>query len=179
MELIPSSLNTCGLFVCLKILLCDINGFFSILFYCLQCLWNWKRCINSRSFSNPKPLKQNLNCINQHGVTLCKEDVITVMEKLGMNVERCGSGIEDFGEQEISEMFENEASMAEVEEAFDVFDENKDGFIDAAELQRVLCCLGLEKDFTECQKMINAVDQNGDKLIDHNEFLMLMEQSFG
>jgi calmodulin len=31
----------------------------------------------------------------------------------------------------------------------------------------------------ECQKMINAVDQNGDELIDHYEFVNLIEKSFG
>lgn len=108
------------------------------------------------------------------------KDVIEIMEKLGINVELDEGGIiEDFGEREISNMFENEVSVDEVEEAFNVFDENKDGFIDAAELKRVLCCLGLEKDLVQCQKMINVVDQNGDELIDLNEFFMLMEQNFG
>lgn len=102
------------------------------------------------------------------------------MEKLGINVECDGDGIEEeLGEQEIAQLLEEDASFAEVEEAFDVFDENKDGFIDATELQRVLSLLGLEKDLMQCQKMINAVDQNGDELIDHNEFVKLMEQSFG
>ncbi|TKY58889.1 calcium-binding protein CML30 [Spatholobus suberectus] len=100
------------------------------------------------------------------------------MEKLGISVE-LDDETEDFGEREITHIFENEVNMAEVVEAFNVFDENKDGYIDAAELRRVLCSLGLEKDLEQCQKMINAVDQNGDELIDLNEFFMLMEQSFG
>nr|KYP76597.1 putative calcium-binding protein CML30 [Cajanus cajan] len=102
------------------------------------------------------------------------------MKKLGISVEVEGGRIGDFGEQEISDMFENEVvSVGELEEAFNVFDENKDGYIDAEELRRVLCCLGSEKDIVQCQKMINVVDQNGDELIDLNEFFMLMEQSFG
>ncbi|KAG5010951.1 hypothetical protein JHK87_019466 [Glycine soja] len=149
-----------------------------------ESLWNWvsrnwKNCCtnNPRSYSNHEPENHSLKCI-QHGVRLCKEEVIVVMQKLGICVELHGDGIEDFGEQEIANMFENDVSVEEVKEAFNVFDENKDGFIDAADLQRVLFRLGLERDFVQCQKMINIVDQNGDELIDHNEFFMLMEQSF-
>jgi calmodulin len=114
----------------------------------------------------------------QSGVRLCKEEIIVVMEKLGVECdEDC---LEEFGdEQEITNMFDNGVSLEEVKEAFNVFDENKDGFIEAAELKRVLCCLGLKREFVECQKMINAVDQNGDELIDHYEFVKLMEKSFG
>ena len=104
------------------------------------------------------------------------------MEKLGLSVELDGhgDGIEEFvGEQEIDQMLEEDTTLAEVEEAFNVFDENKDGFIDAAELQSILCCLGLEKDLMQCQRMINAVDQNGDELIDRDEFIKFMELSFG
>ncbi|XP_027348648.1 probable calcium-binding protein CML45 [Abrus precatorius] len=182
MEQKPSNINLSGLSLYLGNLLCGIRikGFLSILILCLQCLWNWAS-ENWKSWAkrnNPEQAaKQSSRCI-EDGVRLCKEEVIAVMEKLGISVERGGDGIEDFGEGEISEMFENEATVAELEEAFHVFDENKDGFIDATELRRVLCCLGLEKDFVQCQKMIHAVDQNGDQLIDHAEFVLFMEQSF-
>ena len=47
---------------------------------------------------------------------------------------------EKYGSKELSKLFEEqEPSLEEVKQAFDVFDENKDGFIDAKELQRVLC----------------------------------------
>lgn len=190
MEQTHGNIIISGLSLCLRILLSDIkfiNGFLSILFFSLQSLgnWvsrNWKSCGTKkpRSYSSPEPQNHNLNLnFIQHGVRLCKEEVIVVMQKLGMSVERDGDGIEDFGEQEITQMSENEViSVEEVKEAFNVFDENKDGFIDAADLQRVLFRLGLERDFVQCQKMINGIDQNGDELIDHNEFFMLMEQSF-
>ncbi|OIW10287.1 hypothetical protein TanjilG_28038 [Lupinus angustifolius] len=122
-------------------------------------------------------MKHSLNCI-EHDVRLCKEEVIVMMEKLGMNVDEDEDGIEEFGE-EVSQMLEKEPSLEEVEEAFNVFDENKDGFIEAKELQRVLRILGLEKNLMQCQRMINVFDQNGDELIDHNEFAKLIEQSFG
>lgn len=170
-------MNMSRLSMCLRILFCDIRnkGFLSILTFCLQTLWN---SVSPTSYSSPEPVKQSLNCIQCGVVRMCKEEAIVVMEKLGLSVECDGDGIEDYGEQEISQMFENGAGLEEVEEAFDVFDENKDGFIDAGELQRVLCCLGLERDLMQCQKMINAVDQNGDELVDRDEFVKLMEQSF-
>jgi calmodulin len=107
--------------------------------------------------------RRNHCCDGKVGSEVCDEDCL-----------------EEFGdEQEITNMFENGVSLEEVKDAFNVFDENKDGFIEAAELKRVLCCLGLKREFVECQKMINAVDQNGDELIDHYEFVKLMEKSFG
>ncbi|CAL0318245.1 unnamed protein product [Lupinus luteus] len=123
--------------------------------------------------SNSGPMKQSLDCIRS-GV---REEVIKVMERLGMNVE-C-DGMEEIDVEEIEKLFEKGISLGEVKEAFNVFDENKDGFIEASELQRVLSCLGLEKLLMECQMMINALDQNGDHLIDLNEFIQILEQSVG
>ncbi|RDX99201.1 putative calcium-binding protein CML45, partial [Mucuna pruriens] len=167
------------------------NTNLSMLSLCLGILmWNnvlscvsqkWKAWTKTRVNSNSEPVKQSLDYI-QIGERVCNEDVVLVMEKLGMNVQCDGDdGIEEFGEKEIWELFEDEedVTLSEVEQAFDVFDQNKDGFIEARELRRVLSCLGLGKDLMECQKMINAVDQNGDELIDRNEFVRIMEQSFG
>ncbi|KAK7274853.1 hypothetical protein RIF29_15952 [Crotalaria pallida] len=170
----------------LRILLWDIRikGFImSIFLYYFQFVFsfisqNWKVWTKTRNCSNCEPVKQRLDCI-QSGVRMCKEEVIMVMEKLGMSVECDGYGIEKFEVQEIEQLFENGTSLGEVEEAFNVFDQNKDGFMEARDLLRVLHCLGLEKDLMECQKMINEFDQNGDQLIDRNEFVKVMEKSYG
>lgn len=71
---------------------------------------------------------------------------------------------------------EEEPRLDEVKEAFDVFDENKDGFIDARELQRVLCAIAMEERaaMEDCKKMIRAFDENADGRIDFNEFVKLM-----
>ncbi|KAL6960780.1 hypothetical protein U1Q18_038543 [Sarracenia purpurea var. burkii] len=115
---------------------------------------------------------------------LRREDVETVMERLGIlcrpeaNDEKLG---ERLGSDEISNLFgEKEPSLEEVKEAFDVFDENKDGFIDAQELQRILCGLGFkdELEMKNCKRMINAFDDNGDGRIDFGEFVKLMESTF-
>ncbi|XVF11906.1 hypothetical protein REPUB_Repub08aG0068400 [Reevesia pubescens] len=74
---------------------------------------------------------------------------------------------------------EEEPSLKEVKEAFDLFDENKDGFIDANELENVLMSLGfLEASEEECKRMIKGFDENLDGRIDFNEFIKVMEKSF-
>jgi calmodulin len=61
-----------------------------------------------------------------------------------------------------------------------VFDENKDGFIDAKELQRVLSALGLKDRaaMDDCKKMIRVFDENDDGRIDFDEFVKFMEGTF-
>lgn len=76
------------------------------------------------------------------------------------------------------ELFEEEVSLEEVRGAFEVFDENKDGFIDAEEVQKVLCALGvMEASKIECNGMIKAFDNDGDGKINFQEFIKLIENS--
>ncbi|KAA8542444.1 hypothetical protein F0562_023420 [Nyssa sinensis] len=100
------------------------------------------------------------------------------MEKLGFfcNPEQKGLGFD-----EIATLFsEEEPSSEELKEAFDLFDLNSDGFIDAEELDRVLYTLGFtEVSKVECQRMITVFDDNGDGRIDFDEFVKLVENSFG
>lgn len=109
-------------------------------------------------------------------------EVKIVMEKLGTlcddhpDAENYEEGM---GPDEIAGLFEEEPSPEEVKEAFDIFDENNDGFIDAGELGRVLCSLGLMEPLeVECQRMIRVFDDNGDGRIDFKEFVKLVEHSF-
>ncbi|XP_075660522.1 putative calcium-binding protein CML47 [Castanea sativa] len=109
-------------------------------------------------------------------------EVKIVMEKIGTlcddhpDAENYEEGM---GPDEIAGLFEEEPSPEEVKEAFDIFDENNDGFIDAGELGRVLCSLGLMEPLeVECQKMIRVFDDNGDGRIDFKEFVKLVEHSF-
>lgn len=105
-----------------------------------------------------------------------------VMEKLGIFCSPEGEELQEwFGSNELSGLFdEKEPSLEEVKEAFDVFDENRDGFIDAGELQTVLCILGLKegKQLENCKKMIRTFDENRDGRIDFNEFVKFMENGF-
>jgi calcium-binding protein CML len=63
--------------------------------------------------------------------------------------------------------------------AFEVFDVDKNGFISAEELQRVMRSLGdKQTSLAECRHMINCVDKDGDSMVDFNEFQCLMSGTF-
>ncbi|TKY65170.1 calcium-binding protein CML45 [Spatholobus suberectus] len=114
--------------------------------------------------------------------SLERDEVKMVMEKLGFFCSSESEELEEkYGSKELSELFEEqEPSLDEVKQAFDVFDENKDGFIEARELQRVLCILGLKEaaELENCHKMIRIFDTNQDGRIDFIEFLKIMENRF-
>ncbi|KAK2987846.1 hypothetical protein RJ640_010628 [Escallonia rubra] len=105
-----------------------------------------------------------------------------VMEKLGISGDLDGDKLLDrLGTEDIENLFvDTEPSLEEVKEAFDVFDENNDGYIDAEELEKILCKLGIvEVPKGECQRMITVFDDNGDGRIEFREFIKLVENMFG
>lgn len=107
------------------------------------------------------------------------QEVKMVMQRLGIF---CTSPVSEemVGAQEIEQVFEEqEPSLGEVKDAFDVFDKDRDGFIDAVELRDVLWALGLrEVSEVDCKRLISAFDENKDGLIDFREFTKLVEKSF-
>ncbi|GLJ38195.1 hypothetical protein SUGI_0777550 [Cryptomeria japonica] len=79
---------------------------------------------------------------------------------------------------------EGEAENLKVEEkaiceAFNVFDQNGDGFISAMVLADVLSRLGFVegKDLSCCESMIESVDYNGDGFVDIHEFRHLITRT--
>ncbi|KAL7100914.1 hypothetical protein ACP275_08G024300 [Erythranthe tilingii] len=114
----------------------------------------------------------------------CRGETEIVLRSLGMLI---GNGGEEGGSKNIParldvfDIFEEERKprLDEVKEAFDVFDYNKDGFIDANELQRILCALRLNEgsEIENCTRMIGAFDENGDGFIDFDEFVKFIEIS--
>ncbi|CAA2963071.1 probable calcium-binding CML45 [Olea europaea subsp. europaea] len=101
-----------------------------------------------------------------------------VMNRL--NIACAEDGDTNIGLDEFSALFDEELSLQEVMETFKVFDVNKDGFIDANELQRVMCSLDLKEgcELEECRRMIRAFDKNGDGLIDFSAFVKFIEEIF-
>ncbi|GFZ07731.1 calcium-binding EF-hand family protein [Actinidia rufa] len=115
-----------------------------------------------------------------HNSKLEREEVEVVMEKLGISRDPNGEHLQErMDSDEIEALFEDEeVGLEDAREAFEVFDENCDGFIDASELKRVVCSLGFgEISKLECEKMIGAFDDNGDGRIDFGEFAKLLENS--
>ncbi|KAK7295379.1 hypothetical protein RJT34_18286 [Clitoria ternatea] len=135
--------------------------------------------ISKSEFFHPE---NKSNC-SRESENLEGAEIKMVMAELGFF---CSSESEElqqsYGSKELSELFEEqEPSLEEVKQAFDVFDMNKDGFIDVRELQRVLCILGLKEaeKLNNCQKMIRNFDENQDGRIDFTEFVKIMENHFG
>lgn len=62
----------------------------------------------------------------------------------------------------------------EIKEAFELFDEDGGGSIDAKELETAMRTLGFEPKKAEVQKMIQEVDNDGTGSIDFQEFLAMM-----
>jgi len=72
-----------------------------------------------------------------------------------------------------------EEEVADLKEAFAMFDINGDGTIELNELQQVMRKLGQNPTEAELIEMINTVDDNGDHEIDFEEFLILMKSRIG
>jgi len=113
---------------------------------------------------------------------LIGQDINNVMERLGIQytLEEDESK-KVWDHNEISCLFEEvEPSLQEVWEAFEVFDQDGDGFINAGELQGVLCRLGLKQgsDLQACKKMIRFANENGDDKMDFKEFAKFMLENF-
>lgn len=66
-------------------------------------------------------------------------------------------------------------------EAFLIFDTDKNGFISANELQRVLISLGCRENCTlkHCRRMIKGVDKDGDGFVNFEEFKSMMMMNAG
>merc|ERR1712132_7813 len=69
--------------------------------------------------------------------------------------------------------------IQEIREAFDLFDTDGSGTIDAKELKVAMRALGLDAKKDEIQKMINDIDKDGSGTIDFNEFLNMMTARMG
>ncbi|CAK8564101.1 unnamed protein product [Lathyrus sativus] len=159
-----------------------IHKFFSSLWFYLFCQLHYGSSSEVRLEKKVSESNEP-NAGRESGEMIIERDEVKmVMERMGFF---CSSESEEldekYGSKELCEVFEeNEPSLVEVKQAFDVFDENKDGFIDAMELQRVLVILGLKQgsEFENCEKMIKRFDENQDGRIDFIEFVNIMRNHF-
>ena len=72
-----------------------------------------------------------------------------------------------------------EEQKQEIREAFDLFDTDGSGSIDAKELKVAMRALGFEPKKEEIKKMISDIDKDGSGTIDFNEFLEMMTAKMG
>ncbi|XP_041019382.1 probable calcium-binding protein CML43 [Juglans microcarpa x Juglans regia] len=130
----------------------------------------------------------------QNNGRIKKENARRVVEKLGLiystppseedksGFELPGEGVlDDDDEVPIEEVlggFEDASKRNELlREAFKIFDEDGDGYIEAVELKRVLECLGLDEGLgmDQIEKMVRIVDLNLDGKVDFSEFQLMMK----
>ncbi|OIW01958.1 hypothetical protein TanjilG_13822 [Lupinus angustifolius] len=64
--------------------------------------------------------------------------------------------------------------LENLKDAFSIFDVDGNGSITTEELHMVMASLGEECSIDECQKMISGVDNNGDGMINFEEFKIMM-----
>ncbi|XP_043700049.1 calmodulin-like protein 2 [Telopea speciosissima] len=138
---------------------------------------------------------RNLETCSKKGCKYCGEyegflaenEINRVMDKLGLEriSEESGSKKDNLCRKcwvlQGAFLFleEKEASTEELEEAFSVFDQNKDGILDANELHYVLNKLELKEGakLEDCEEMIRAYDLNGDGRIELSEFKYMLENA--
>ncbi|KAF7152802.1 hypothetical protein RHSIM_Rhsim01G0162600 [Rhododendron simsii] len=111
-------------------------------------------------------------------------------ERMVMEMDRDGDGLVDIDEFMDVVNLDNKAGGGgfgkefggggdELMDAFMIFDRDKNGFISAKELQRVLVSLGCGNcSLRECREMIRGVDRDGNGLVDFDEFRSMMSIGF-
>lgn len=165
------------------LLIHGLVGFFFlyIIFDCARRFFSFLSFAKSKVDGQKEKTYQKVTSFSEKVVdgSLYREEVELVMANLGIFVYAEDVKIQErLDSSDIFDLFgeELEAKEQDVKEAFDVFDEDKDGFIDEWDLQRVLCALGLKQaaDLENCKKMIMAFDENGDGRIDFQEFIKLI-----
>merc|ERR1711959_206384 len=69
-----------------------------------------------------------------------------------------------------------EEQKQELREAFDLFDTDGSGAVDATELHTAMKALGFEPKKEEISKMIKKMDKDGDATVDFEEFCVMMAE---
>ncbi|MBA0858575.1 hypothetical protein Goshw_028297 [Gossypium schwendimanii] len=101
-----------------------------------------------------------------------------MIEKVDLNGNNCVD-IDEFSELYRSLMGDKDEEE-DMKEAFNVFDQNGDGYISVDELRFVLVSLGQqERTVDECQRMIPKVDVDVDGRVNFMEFTQMMKGGGG
>merc|ERR1711985_22849 len=69
-----------------------------------------------------------------------------------------------------------EEQKQELREAFDLFDTDGSGAVDASELHTAMKALGFEPKKEEIAKMVREMDKDGDATVDFEEFCIMMAE---
>ncbi|KAL6963022.1 hypothetical protein U1Q18_037987, partial [Sarracenia purpurea var. burkii] len=70
----------------------------------------------------------------------------------------------------------DDGGLAELKDAFELYDQDKNGLISAVELHQILNRLGEKCSVGDCTKMIKSVDSDGDGFVSFVEFQKMMSK---
>ncbi|KAL2485383.1 Calmodulin-like protein 5 [Abeliophyllum distichum] len=120
--------------------------------------------------------KKELNdSLEKMGIFIPDVELTQMIEKIDVNADGCVD-IDEFDVLYQTIMDEKDEDE-DMRDAFNVFDQNGDGFITVDELKSVLASLGLKQGRTaeDCKKMIMKVDVDGDGVVNFAEFKQMMK----
>ncbi|KZV48915.1 hypothetical protein F511_09703 [Dorcoceras hygrometricum] len=110
--------------------------------------------------------------LNGLGSKTTEEEVTRIMSELDID----GDGFIDLNEFKAFHFGAGDSNK-ELREAFDLYDQDKNGKISAKELHTVLRSLGEKCSLKDCRRMIGSVDVDGDGCVDFEEFKRMMTRS--
>ncbi|KAL3517893.1 hypothetical protein ACH5RR_020482 [Cinchona calisaya] len=119
--------------------------------------------------------KELSDSLENLGIYIPEKELVQMIHKIDVN--RDGYvDIDEFGTLYRTIMDERDEEE-DMREAFNVFDQNGDGFITVEELRSVLSSLGLKQGRTldDCKLMIKKVDVDGDGMVNYREFRQMMK----
>ncbi|XP_073145234.1 probable calcium-binding protein CML18 [Henckelia pumila] len=110
--------------------------------------------------------------LNGLGSKTTEEEVARIMSELDID----GDGFIDLNEFKAFHCVGSDSNK-ELREAFDLYDQDKNGKISAKELHTVLRSLGEKCSLKDCRRMIGSFDVDGDGCVDFEEFKKMMTRS--
>ncbi|WOH01918.1 hypothetical protein DCAR_0521304 [Daucus carota subsp. sativus] len=119
--------------------------------------------------------KELSDSLHNLGMFITDDELVQMIDKIDVN----GDGyvdMEEFGALYKTIMHEKDEEE-DIREAFNVFDQNRDGYITVDELRSVLASLGLKQGRTveDCRLMIKKADVDGDGKVNFIEFKQMMK----
>ncbi|KFK41806.1 hypothetical protein AALP_AA2G174300 [Arabis alpina] len=108
------------------------------------------------------------NVFKSMGTSYTEEELNRVLDEI--DIDRDGY----INLEEFSAICKSSSSAAEIREAFDLYDQNKNGLISSAEIHKVLNRLGMTCSVEDCVRMIGHVDSDGDGNVNFEEFQKMM-----
>jgi len=103
----------------------------------------------------------------------------TIFQSKRSTAKQSGNGSGKGGKLAPPPMKLTDEQKEEIREAFDLFDTDGSGSIDAKELKIAMRALGFEPKKEEIRKMISEIDKDGSGSIDFEEFLTMMTIKMG